>query len=84
MCYGSYLSVSIIIISIFTPIIMFYSVYKNRANLNDEDFILKYGTLTERLNQNNSISIYWNSILILRWLLTITILIVLREVRAFK
>jgi hypothetical protein len=59
---------------------MFYSVHKNRANLNDQDFILKYGTLIERLNQNNSISIYWNSILVLRWLLTITILIVLREV----
>lgn len=60
-------------------------VLKNAQNkpslLDSEDFQIKFGVLFEDLNLNsfNKIPLYWNGLYLLRWTLTVCILIFLKD-----
>ena len=47
-------------------------------------FISKFGTITENLSQRSDIGLYWNSLVLMRWTITIIILVCLRNYVQFQ
>ena len=51
--------------------------------MNSIDFKVKYGTLLEKLTLKNWVSVYWNVFYLVRWSLTLLIIVFLRDYYAF-
>ena len=49
-------------------------------DLESDYFKAKYGTLTEGVNTGSIVGKYWNVIVLVRWSVTIIILVVLRDI----
>ena len=54
-------------------------VKKNRNSVYSEDYKSSYGTLTEGLNTGNIVGAFWNIIVLIRWLVTLLILVIMRD-----
>jgi len=74
-------------ILIFASIMIFTKIlkqYRDTYNLREPMFIEKFGTLTEGLNTDSSIGIFWNVLILIRWIYTTLVLIFLRESNEFQ
>ena len=54
-------------------------VRREKRRFNTKLYKKKYGTLTEGLNTKTVIGIYWNVLILLRWLWTTLVLIFVRD-----
>ena len=61
--------------------LIFYIIWKYRkeGKLESEEFTLRYGALTEGTFPAGIIGSFWNVFILIRWILTIFILVVVRE-----
>ncbi|TNV86375.1 hypothetical protein FGO68_gene11153 [Halteria grandinella] len=88
--WGDFLGIGFTILTeIMIPaiVISFISIIKNaRANdsLLPKEFKMKFGDLTEGLKSSSTLGIYWNVFTMMRWILTVGIIICLREHSNFQ
>ena len=52
--------------------------------INSEEYKIKYGVLTDGLRVKNWVSTHWNFLILMRWVITCSILIVLRNYNQFQ
>ena len=82
---GTRASAIITVILLITAIVIIISastiLYKNFNNkqLESSEFYKKYYPLTEKLNIKSKIGVYWKVLILIRWFLTILILVILRD-----
>ena len=60
-------------------VLEFYIIRKYTQKMESEEFKKKYSKLVDGLNTEKSIGQYWNPIILVRWAITNTILVALRE-----
>jgi hypothetical protein len=56
-----------------------YVIHKHKERYHLEEFKISYGTIIEGLNSNTKAGRYWNPLTLIRWALTIAIMVFLNE-----
>ncbi|TNV74202.1 hypothetical protein FGO68_gene11146 [Halteria grandinella] len=64
---ASVITVPLLLMSIVLPFALHFLVYKNRETIGEPEWIEKYGTLTDNLNIEKPMAIYWNIIQLYRF-----------------
>ena len=79
---SSILAVILFPISCISVLAVIWILYKNyRSNsLRKNRFQKRYGTLLEGLNLNTKIGVFWNAIVLIRWVLTDLLLIFFKDI----
>ena len=77
--YNSLLTISSAVLGHFSILIIYRCIKKNQGMLETIEFKNKFGALTEGLNVNTRIGRYWNVIFLTRWLLTLIVMVTLRD-----
>ena len=54
-------------------------IFSNSDKLESKAFKVSYGALTEGLNTNTRVGRYWTVLILSRWVLTLVIMVVLRD-----
>ncbi len=51
--------------------------YITLKKINDDDFAQKFGTLTDEINKKSKVSLLWNVLMLIKWLITAVVLMTL-------
>ncbi|TNV84408.1 hypothetical protein FGO68_gene192 [Halteria grandinella] len=84
-CLGDFINIqcsSFVLVSTPFIIIKFATVLhraKSEGLLEDESFTSQYEDLIDGLNLQTTVGLYWNILIFIRWIITITIIILLRD-----
>ncbi len=74
-----------IIFGLHSAIFLMYQVVKNNTNkIESQEFNCKYGTILEGINVKKIAGQYWNVIILMRWSITITVLVCLRNLPDYQ
>jgi hypothetical protein len=76
---SSFLSIVILVVLALATGIEIYVIHANKGNYQFEDFIFSYGSIIEGLDTNKIVGRYWNPLNLIRWALTILIMVFLNQ-----
>jgi hypothetical protein len=76
---SSVLSIVVLVVLAITTGIEIYVIRANKGRYQLQEFIFSYGSIIDGLDTNTIVGRYWNPLILIRWAITIVVLVFLNQ-----